>query len=72
MEEVKKEGVKQTFVDAAINSVGIQQILSDHQPCHLAVSRTQGYRDKETQGQLPNCVRFNPQLQENATLEMIL
>lgn len=52
---MKKEGVKQTFVDNAINSVGIQQIPSNHQPCHLSVSRTQGYRDKETHVQLQNC-----------------
>lgn len=41
---MKEEGVKQTFVDTAVNSVGIQQIASNHQPCHLTVSRTQGYR----------------------------
>lgn len=69
MGETKKEGVKQTFVDTAVNSVGIQQIPSNHQPCP---SLYLGHRDKETEVQLPNCVTFNAQLQGIATREMIL
>lgn len=42
---MKKGGVKQTLVDTAINSVGIQQITSNHQLSHLTVFRTQGQRD---------------------------